>query len=306
MVWIHRQSIQKEVHMVESNQDTQGQNAPDAGTKVDEYATKLDAGNPDKAKTFLQNTYSSEELVDILTKESVVVDKSIKKAYNADLSRAGKQSELDIMKNLSKRADLSPEKPTDKGTGSKGEMTPEEEKYIARYEAAVKRMEDIEKLDERFSTIDEKLKSAEGRTQSLESMHSSQEVRIRNKRLQEGFEEFKETLGEAEAIALYDPEHPEKTGIGQLLHPESIDDSTPEGKVMKEWAQRRSPLCYDYVNPVLGALRFLGMGDVMTKAFGKQVPETESAGKATLGDAVLKGEPLKEHFFGGVLGIKKK
>jgi len=296
----------KEVNMVESSQSTGNKNPSDTGTKVDEYATKLDAGNPDKAKTFLQNTYSSEELVNILTEGNPVVEKSIKKAYNADLSRAGKQSELDIMKNLAKRADLSSGEPTAKGTGSGGEMTPEEEKYIARYEAAVKRMEDIEKLDERFSTIDEKLKSAEGRTQSLESMHSSQEVRIRNKRLQEGFEEFKEMLGEAEAISLYDPDNPSKTGIGQLLHPESIDDSTPEGRKEKEWAQRRSPFCYDYVNPVLGALRFLGMGDAMTKAFGEQAPETEGAGKATLGDAVLKGEPLREDFFGGVLGIKKK
>lgn len=290
--------------MPENSQKTGDENPSDAGTKVDEYATKLDAGNPDKAKTFLQNTYTTEELVDILTKEDVVVDKSIKKAYNADLSRAGKQSELDIMKNLARQSSLSSEESTIKGTGSEGEMTPEEEKYIARLEAAAKQMEGIEKFSERFAAIDEKLKSAEGRTQSLESMHSSQEVRIRDKRLQEGFEEFKEMLGEAEAVALYDPDNPQKTGIGQLLHPESIDDSTPEGKRIKGWAQRRSPLCYDYVNPVLGALRLVGTGDTMTKAFGEKAPETEGAGKATLGEAKPKSE-IADDFFGNTLGVKE-
>jgi len=289
--------------MKESNQDTQGQNAPDIGTRVDEYATKLDAGNPDKAKTFLQNTYTSEELVDILAQKSPVVEKSVKKAYNADLSRAGKQSELDMMKNLARQSKSSSGEPTAKNadTGSKGELTPEEEKFLA---SMVDRIESIEDFDKRYAEIDEKLKHAESRTHSLESMYSSQEIRIRNKNLREGFEELKDTLGEAEALSLYDPDNPTKTGIGQLLHPELIDDSTPDGKDMKEWAQRRSPLCYDYVNPFLGALRFLGTEDVMIKAFGKQAPETEGAGKATPGEAVMKGEELKKHFFGEVLGEK--
>lgn len=286
-----------------NNQTTGTQNPSDEGTKgIDEYASVIDGDNPDKVKTFLQNTYSDEELTDILAKDNVVVTKSIKKAYNADISRSQKQSEYDKLLNLAKGSDLSAKPPTETktSTGDAG-LSTEDEERIAKL---VDKLEALEKIDERFGSIEEKLASAEGRTQSLESMQYSQESRIRSKRLQEGFKWLKDTVGEEDALRLYDPDKPKESAIGHLLQPELIDDSTPDGKLVKEWALKRSPLCYDFDNPVAGALRIIGTGDVMEKAFGTRPPETEGAGKSTLGEA-KKDDKIADDFFEGVLGIEK-
>lgn len=289
-----------------NSQNTQGQNASDTGNKVDisEYASKIDSENPDKVKSFLQNAYSDEELADVLANSNSIVTKSVKKAYNADVSRSTKQSELDKLINLANQSGSTPSAPSAPAeTGSEEtELSPADQDKIAKL---VDSIENIDGLNTRLGTIEKMLKTAEGRSQSIESMQYSQESRIRTKRLQEGFEWLKETLGEENAINLYDPNNPKDTAIGMLLQPELIDDSNPQGKELKEKIGRMSIVAYGYDNPVLGALRLLGDGEVMSKAFNKQAPETESAGKSTLGKPKTEKD-ISDHFFGDVLGVEEE
>lgn len=290
--------------MLEGSQNTQGQNAPDKGTKIeiDKYAAMIDEGNPDKVKTFLQNTYSDKELESVLTSDSSVVMKSLKKAYNADSSRAKKQSELDVMMNLAKRSDThipEPAKKSDTGSGDAG-LSDEDSKRISELVDIIESAKDTK---EALTAVKAELATIREETSSVRSEMSHQSVAMKEKRVQEGFEWLKGTLGEKDALALYDPDNPTETAIGQLLHPELIDETTPNGKKLKVYASKRSDVCFDYDNPVLGAIRLLGMGDVMGKVFNKQAPESEGSGRAVLGEASDK-DKIKQDFFGDVLGIE--